>query len=187
MRKKNRPPLSTLGQTQNFESHQENDKEYYGCCRPQNREPDLPLVLLDPVFAIFVDETKTAALTGEDYAIARSLRSTMCEFYDGEPDRASVLRKELQRYKIVLCPAQIGSSGCSTDGHKESNNRPVLITKVKNEIGLGTAEPSIQAMLYYDLFFSEDNLWTEVSSYHPCFIMFLAGKCWCCLWGCLGY
>lgn len=77
-----------------FRAFQDTDK-YYACCRPSEREPDLVLTLLDPVFATFFEESQAAVLTREDYEAARSLRDTMCEFYDDEKQRASALREEL--------------------------------------------------------------------------------------------
>lgn len=160
--------------------------ESFACCRPLEREQDLPVILLDRVFATFIEESQTAVLTDEDYTTASNLRRTMCEFYKDKEVRAAVLRKELEKYDIKLAAAKIGSSRCSTDGHIEINSRPVLILEVKNEIGTGNAEPSIQALCYYNLFFTQYTTWTEVLSHHPCFIIFVAGKRRCYFLCCQG-
>lgn len=168
-----RPPI--LASTQQFISSQAGD-EFYSCCRPVGREPHLPLALLDPVFAAFIEESQAGVLTCEDYAVARRLRIATCEFFEDNDYRASVLRLELGSYDMFLASGNIGSSGLSTHGHIDCNNRPVLILEVRNEIGVGSSEPSIQAMLYYDTFCYEYKLWKD-ASLHPCFILSLAGKC----------
>lgn len=135
----------------------------------------MPLSLLDPVFALFVEESRTAVPTCEDYTAARRLRAVMCEFYSDDNSRTHALRQELKKYGIFFTGGKIGSSKRYTDGHIECNKRPALILKVKNEIGVGSTEPSIEAMLHYDMFCYEHKLWKD-PSLHPCFILSLVGK-----------
>lgn len=45
-----------LGKPTEFAEVQKDPVTYYGCFRPPDREPKLPLTLLDPVFARFVDD-----------------------------------------------------------------------------------------------------------------------------------
>lgn len=164
----------TLAQRTEFCAFQKTDG-YYACCRPGNREPDLPLTLLDPVFATFLEESQKAVLTREDYEAARSVRDAMCNFYRNRRHRASALRQELLDYGIEIIAGDIGDSDFSTDGHKQCNRRPTLITAVRNELGSGGGDPSIQTIAHFELFRTEYLLWTELQSYHPSFIMFVAG------------
>jgi hypothetical protein len=159
-----------------FKELQKDDRNFYGCGRPPDREPALPLTLRHPVFGHFVDDAKKIVPTREDYAIAHKLKQEMSDFYPNESDRRHKLCLALQEYGIQVQPGTIGASEFKTDGHTFTANRPTLILELKNEIGWRGAEPSLQALLYYCIFCDEYKLWEDYSSCHPCFIIILAGQ-----------
>jgi hypothetical protein len=158
-----------------FEELQKDDKVFFGCNRPPEREPAVPLALLHPVFGRFVDNTKTIAPKSEDYAIVQKLREEMCKFFVNEDTRRQALIDILRDYGLEIYPGPVGGSGKATDGHILIKKHPKLILEVKNEIVSGGAEPSLQAILYYDTFILQNKLWEDASTCHPCFVIFLAG------------
>jgi len=155
---------------------QRNDTSFFGCNRPPNREPEISIALLHPVFGKFKDDSKRATPTAEDYRCVRGLRECMLQFFDDEGIRRSKLLDILDDYGIGAQPGPIGSTSRTTDGHIVSNIHPRLIIEVKNDIGWKGAEPSLQALAYYDSFCRERKLWDDISSCHPCFIVCVAGK-----------
>jgi len=46
---------------------------------------------------------------------------------------------------------------------------------MRNEIGLGSAEPPFQALLYYQSFIDQFQLDKDPLTYHPCFIICVLG------------
>src|SRR5215475_8970058 len=64
---------SQQGQTPAFEEMQKGDL-FIACGRPSNREADVPLTLLHPVFGRFVDDCQNTKLTAADYKVAKVLR-----------------------------------------------------------------------------------------------------------------
>jgi hypothetical protein len=172
-RTKARAP-SQQGQTPEFEELQKGDL-YYACGRPVEREADVPLTLLHPVFGQFVDDCRKIAPTRADYAVAFQLREKMCAFYPNEGDRRQKICETLQKYGIAIHPGPIGGTEHKTDGHVCSCNRPVLILEVKNDIGWKGAEPSLQLVLYFWIFCDEHGLADE-SMCHPCLVVFIAGE-----------
>jgi hypothetical protein len=175
-RKKRPGQPSQQAQPPDFEQLQKDDIGFYGCNRPPTREPRLPLTLLHPVFGKFVDDAKTIAPTGEDYATAHELVQSMCAFHTSEGDRRKKICHILREYDIAIQPGPIGASENKTDGHVCTTTHPKFILEIKNEIGSKGAEPSLQALVYYRVFCDEYKLWDDVSTCHPCFIAFLAGQ-----------
>ena len=101
----------------------------------------------------------------------------MCRFYPNEGARRAELCDIFRHFGIDIHPGPIGSSQYATDGHAVTGrNHPKLIVEIKNEIGSTQADPSFQGLLYYDAFCDKYRLWEDVSTCHPCFIVFLAGK-----------
>lgn len=169
-------PPSRQAQTPTFEQTQRDDSCFFGCNRPPNREPGISITLLHPVFGRFVNDCKNVTPVTKDYAAAYTLRRRMCEFHGDEAKRRSQLMDILNEYGIDAQPGSIGSTECRTDGHIFTRSHPTLIIEVKNEIGWKGAEPTLEALAYYNIFCNEMKLWDDVSSCHPCFILCVAGK-----------
>ena len=102
----------------------------------------------------------------------------MCCFFSHENHRRDELIRIFKEYGIEVNPGDIGGTSIKTDGHADRNGRVMIIIELKNEIGAQGAEPSIQVVLYYDVFLQEYELWNDLSSCHPCFVVFVAGKSW---------
>ena len=102
----------------------------------------------------------------------------MCCFFSHENHRWDELIRIFKEYGIEVNPGDIGGTSIKTDGHADRNGRVMIIIELKNEIGAQGAEPSIQVVLYYDVFLQEYELWNDLSSCHPCFVVFAAGKSW---------
>jgi hypothetical protein len=100
----------------------------------------------------------------------------MCAFYANEGERRKHICSLFREYGIETHPGPIGSSNYATDGHVLHGRHPTFILELKNEIGAKGAEPSLQALLYYDKFARESDLATDATTCHPCFIAFLAGE-----------
>jgi hypothetical protein len=98
----------------------------------------------------------------------------MSMFYYDKAERRATLLGILQTIGLELHHACIKGTNINTDGLCESN--PIIILKVKNEIVENSAERSFQALLHYDNFVREYELWKDVSSIHSCFTITLVGK-----------
>ena len=174
--KRNPETPSQQARPKKFEELQKDDKIFFGCSRPPKREPAVPLALLHPVFGRFVDNAKTIVPKSEDYAIAQTLREEMCGFFVNEDKRRQALIDILRGYDLEIYPGPVGGSRKETDGHILIKKHPKLIVEMKNEIASGNAEPSFQAVLYYDTFILQNKLWEDATTCHPCFVIFLAGE-----------
>src|SRR5262245_46724002 len=168
---------SQQGQTPAFEEMQKGNL-FIACGRPLDREADVPLTLLHPVFGQFVDDCQKTRLTAADYNIAKVLREKMSAFYPHEGERRGEICKALQEYGIEVHPGPIAGTEHKTDGHVCTRDGPILIMEAKNDIGWKGAEPNLQLALYFRIFCHKLGLFGD-DSCHPCFVIFVAG-----LWEC---
>ena len=174
--KQRRGPPSTMGKPVEFAAVQKDPVTYYACARPPDRESKLPLNLLDPVFAEFVDNCRSVIPTEKAYECARELRMEMGKFYADELKRAQKLREILQTGGFEIRSEKIKDSKIETDGHILCQSNPTIIIEVKDEIGSAGAEPSLQSLLYYETFVRLYDLWKDMSSIHSCLIITLVGE-----------
>jgi hypothetical protein len=98
----------------------------------------------------------------------------MCLFFGTEDERRYSLCCLLREFAINVNPGPVAAKKCMTDGHVLHGKHPTLIQELKNEIGSLGAEPSLQALVYYDTFMRE--FWSDTSTCHPCFVIFVAGE-----------
>ncbi|KAF8622212.1 hypothetical protein AX15_007200, partial [Amanita polypyramis BW_CC] len=152
---------------------------YYYCPRPADKAYSIPLALLHEVFGKFSQERNTSEPTSHDYIYAETFRREMCNFYDQESARRVSFLYILQKYGIILKSASFDESDIRTDGYLDVNNRPIVILEVKNELGSGGADPSLQALIYYERLCEQGGLVADDTSYHPCFMLSLAGPRLC--------
>ncbi|GJJ11078.1 hypothetical protein Clacol_005309 [Clathrus columnatus] len=158
-----------------FAKMQLDEKYYYYCGRPYSREYAVPLTLLHPVFAQFVDDCKTIEFTSKDMDFAFDLKMEMSAFFDGESSRREKFYKMMKEiYAIEFKPdSPISPARYEMGGYISHNGRPILIAEVKNEMAGLTSEPILQALLYYMEVVKA--LSEDVSSCHPCFTLILVG------------
>jgi len=155
----------------------QNGPGFFLCSRPESNEHTVPLALLDPVFGEFVDDCRSIMLTSNDMVTARNLKTHMSEFYPRTEHRRYTFSMILENYGIPVHRRYIGDTEYRTDGYNEDFGHPSLISKVESEISSSPGgEPSLQALLYYHCFVREYALWKDVSTCHPCFIIFVAGE-----------
>ncbi|KAF8869287.1 hypothetical protein BD779DRAFT_1682365 [Infundibulicybe gibba] len=136
----------------------------FACARPPEQEPSLPLALTDPIFAKFIADCETIKLTEAGYHCAEKLRKKM-EFHETEADRGREFRVVLGIAGIEFDVESIEKEH-TTDGHISRGGRLVVVVEVRNEIGWPGAEPSLQALLYYDDF-AQKNLLAKDSNVGP--------------------
>jgi hypothetical protein len=91
------------------------------------------LMSLKPVFGKFVNDAKTIAPTGEDYATAHELVQSMLTFHTSEGYRHKTICHILRVYDIAIQPGLIGASESKTDGHICTTTCPKFILEIKNK------------------------------------------------------
>jgi hypothetical protein len=152
-------------------------KKEYLCNRPRDAACPVPVTLLEPIFADFVDDCRNYQPTVADSEFIQELSEEMCGFYTTEPDRMHAFRRLFLRHGIELHADTIGSSGCGTDGHMMSGKFAVVVVEGKNEIGSGSCEPFAQAMMYYRKILEDSS--GEISNLQsnvPSFLIAIFGK-----------
>jgi len=154
------------------------EEEEYLCNRPRRAADSLPVTLLEPIFAEFVDDSQNHQPTVCDNDFVWHLSEKMSSFYPDELTRMNVFRQLLHDYGIILDASMVGSTKCTTDGHLLSRNGKFVqvILEVKNEIGSDGVEPFAEAMLYYRKFMEESK--TEIvglRSVIPCIHIIVFG------------
>ncbi|KAG8938517.1 hypothetical protein FRC03_007149, partial [Tulasnella sp. 419] len=126
---------STLVQKSNLQGWlgSKNTVPPFLCGRPFRSEPRIPITLLHPVFAQFLDDDcEQHNPTPEDNAIVDELTEHL-----------------MLEYKIPVAPTYIEGTGYSADGHASVGHYVYLITEAKNEMGTGGRDPYIQSGLYH--------------------------------------
>ena len=128
------------------------------------------------MFGQFIDDSIGISPTVRDREYARRIHAEMCEWYTGEDKRRDRLIGLLRGYGIPVAAGIVPGSACWTDGHVViQDHHPIYIQEMKNEIGAGGAEPSLQGLAYYDRFLHQPELRNDTSTCHPCMIVYLAG------------
>jgi len=131
--------------------------------------PDpLPITLMHPVFAEFVQNCQSDTLSDESCTFANVLRQKMLEDYESEEEMAPVARGLLGKYLDVklLVTKPFGSE---TDGSYHVNNHLILNLEVKLQPGSG-CDPSMQNLAY---FFKQ--LPDKISHQLPCLLLDISG------------
>jgi hypothetical protein len=144
-------PSAATGNT--FFSENGREKKYL-CNRPRTVAKSLPVTLLEPVFAAFVDDCQNYQPTVDDNNFVRQLSEEMSYAYPSELDRMKAFRQLLRNYAIIL---DASMTKFVTDGHLLSHNGKFVqvISEGKNEIGSSSAEPFAQCMMSYRKFLKE--------------------------------
>ncbi|KAG2337141.1 hypothetical protein BDR05DRAFT_1048371 [Suillus weaverae] len=119
------------------------DKQEYLCNCPRRAADPVPVTLLEPIFAQFVDDCQNHQSTACDNDFVRQLSEKMSSFYPDELTQMNAFRQVLRDYGIILNASIVGSTKCMTDRHLLSTNGKFvqMIVEGMNKIGSGTAEP----------------------------------------------
>ncbi|KAG2095268.1 uncharacterized protein F5147DRAFT_584655 [Suillus discolor] len=156
------------------------DQQEYLCNRPRRAADPVPITLLEPIFAEFVDDCQKYEPTVHDNDFVLQLSEKMATFYPNELTRMNTFRQVLRDYGIILNASMVGSTGCTMDGHLLSTNGQfvLMIIEGKNEIGSGAAEPFMEAMLYYRKFMEDSKIeMARLRSFIPCIHIIVFGAC----------
>ncbi|KAG2047686.1 hypothetical protein BDR06DRAFT_1013629 [Suillus hirtellus] len=156
------------------------DQQEYLCNHPCRAVDPVPITLLEPIFAEFVDDCHKYEPTVHNNNFVLQLLEKMAFFYPNELARMNTFRQVLWDYSIMLNASMVGSTGCMTDRHLLSTNGQfvLMIIEGKNEIGSGAAEPFMEVMLYYRKFM--EDLKVEIArlwSFIPCIHIIVFGAC----------
>ncbi|KAG1717211.1 hypothetical protein EDB19DRAFT_1654662, partial [Suillus lakei] len=158
----------------------QDERQDYLCNRPHTVADPIPVTLLEPIFAKFVDDCQNHQPTVRDNDFVLQLSKTMSSFYPDELRRMDAFRKVLHDYGIILNASMVGSTKGTTNGHLLSINGKFVqvIAEGKNEIGGGGAEPFAEAMLYYRKFMEDlKNEIPNLRSVIPCIHIIVFGAC----------
>ncbi|KAL4062723.1 hypothetical protein V8B97DRAFT_2026677 [Scleroderma yunnanense] len=147
----------------------------------QEKQNPVPVALMEPIFAQFLDDCQTYKPTEKDNRFVRKLSYQMSTFYSQEHWRMAQFRSELYDYGIVLEAAAIDSA-IRTDGHLTVEDKfVVVIAEGKNEVGSGSGDPFAQALTYYHHFIRNMNgdnyRVARLCSVFPCFHIIVLGPC----------
>ncbi|KAG1784738.1 uncharacterized protein HD556DRAFT_199681 [Suillus plorans] len=148
------------------------DEQEYLCNRPRRAADPIPVTLLEPIFAKFVDDCQNHQPTVCDNDFVWQLSQIMSSFHPDELTRMLVFRQVLRDY--------VGSTNFTTDGHLLSTNGQFVqvILEVRNEIGSGATEPFAEAMLYYRKFMEDSKIEiVKLRSVIPCIHIIVFGAC----------
>ena len=130
--------------------------------RPSVKEFGLPTTLLHPAFGKFVDtfNNRHDILNRNDYEFATYFSNAMSDVYEGRNGEAKrnaeanrllseYLNKSVKRTNLGFGVSQTDGSVFANIGTVMSSEVLTLILEVKNEMGVGGCDPSIQGLGYY--------------------------------------
>ncbi|OAX42201.1 hypothetical protein K503DRAFT_797388 [Rhizopogon vinicolor AM-OR11-026] len=155
-------------------------EEEYLCNHPRDAADPVPVTLLEPIFAQFVDDCQEYQPTAKDSLFIRELSEEMYKYY-GSPDERMYACMQLLRYLNTEFTADTtGSSKWGTDGYLLSTcgKFAVVVVVGNNEIGSGGGDPFAQAMMYYRM--TMEDSWAEITNLRsivPSFLIIVFGAC----------
>ncbi|KAG1796018.1 uncharacterized protein HD556DRAFT_1471426, partial [Suillus plorans] len=146
------------------------EEQEYLCNRPRRAANPVPVTLLEPIFAEFVDNCQNHQSMVYDNELVWRLSEKMSCFYPDELSRMNVFRHVLRQCGIIL----------NSDGHLLSSDGMFVqvILEGKNEIGSDGAEPFAEAMLYHRKFMQDSKVeLAKLWSVMPCIHIIVFGAC----------
>ncbi|KAG2052597.1 hypothetical protein BDR06DRAFT_972977 [Suillus hirtellus] len=155
------------------------DQQEYLCNHPHRATDPVPITLLEPIFAEFMDDCHKYEPTVHDNDFVLQLSEKMASFHPNELAQMNTFQQVLWDYGIILNASMVGSTGCTTDRHLLSTNGQfvLMIIEGKNKIRSGAAEPFMEVMLYYRKFM--EDLKVEIArlwSFIPCIHIIVFGS-----------
>lgn len=145
--------------------------------RPEGTQ-DLPITLLHPVFGRFLDECDSISPMRPDYTLALELSEHMRKSPEVEPQRVDGFNKIINGYldaPFALIPGLIPGSQDPSDGHAIVDNRLLILTAAKKEVGATGAEPLVQASYHY-VEWGRKAVGNHLNSVMPCLFIVYFGK-----------
>ncbi|KAG2064398.1 hypothetical protein BDR04DRAFT_1061843 [Suillus decipiens] len=146
--------------------------------RPLGAVDPVPVTLLEPIFARFVDNCQDYQPTARDNEFVWQLSEKMSLFYPDELARMYAFREVLLGYDIELNVSMVGSTKCMHLFSPDEKFVQVIVGG-KNEIGSsGSAEPFAEAILSYRKFMEESKSEiVRLRSVMPCIHIIVFGAC----------
>jgi hypothetical protein len=146
--------------------------------RPKASCTTIPIALLHQVFANFLEDYRRHEPTERDNKWLTELRHAMLQEYAEETLRCSEFRQIFEKHTGIKIPdASIPGSSYRTDGHYDIAGHYLLITEGKNEwVGI-SADPQLQAFLYYIQSAKSNVDKVSKGDSLPCLIIYYVGKC----------
>ena len=165
---------SSGGQPKIFAEKQATDAKIL-CSRPPGTSPPIPLTLLHPAFAKFVDDCEQSVPSYQINQFTLKIAESMSEFYPNETARAKALKLLFSDLGIELQTIRITGTGYEMDAALIKGNKfPVVCGEIKNDAANNNVDPFLQAILYY-LEQTREVAPTLPSSILPALIVICAG------------
>jgi hypothetical protein len=139
---------STGGQPKIFAEKQTTDAKIL-CSRPPGTSPPIPLTLLHPIFAKFVDDCEHSQPSRQINQFTLKLAESMSQFYADEKARTKELKLLFSDLGIDLQTIRITGTGYEMDAALIKGNKFLLVCgEIKNNAA-NNVDPFLQAILYY--------------------------------------
>ena len=139
---------SSGGQPKIFEEKQATDAKIL-CNRPTGTSPPIPLTLLHPIFAKFVDDCEHSQLSRQINQFTLKLAESMSKFYPDENARTKEFNLLFSELGIDLQTIKITGTGYEMDAGLIKGNKFLLVCgEIKNEAA-NNVDPFLEAILYY--------------------------------------
>ncbi|KAF8623880.1 hypothetical protein AX15_006152 [Amanita polypyramis BW_CC] len=139
---------SSGGQPKVFAEKQATDAKIM-CGRPQETSAPIPLTLLHPIFAKFVDDCEHSQPSRQINQFTLKLAASMSKFYPDEKARTKELKLLFSDLGIDLQTIRITGTVYETDAALIKGNKFLLVCgEIKNNAA-NNVDPFLQAILYY--------------------------------------
>jgi hypothetical protein len=182
------PPPSSFALINNLYDLQEKNSQDLLICRPSGLV-SVPLILYNAAFLLFKIKFDDENLRMDKKHNQWSLKciNTMTKFYSDEKRRLKVFHELIRELlnkdvKVVTLDDDNSNDGIlELDFH--SYSVLYLLIEIKNEIGTGKCDPTVQAAVSYAKFYAQEKNQKLLKGCNlPCFIIGLAGP-WICILG----
>ena len=139
---------STGGEPANFAKKQETDGKIF-CGQPPETSPPIPLTLLHPIFAQFVDDCEHSQPSHQINKFTFKFANSMSKFYPNESARENELKNCFSELGIIFEKVKISGTRYEIDAGIEDNRFLIVCGEIKNDPAKNAADPFLQATLYY--------------------------------------
>ena len=164
---------SSGGQPKIFAEKQATDAKIL-CSRPPGTSPPIPLTLLHPIFAEFVEDCEQSQPSRQINQFTLKFAESMSKFHPDEKARTKELKLLFSDLGIDLQTIRITGTGYEMDTALIKGNKFLLVCgEIKNDAA-NNVDPFLQAILYY-LEQTREVAATFPSSILPAMILICAG------------
>ena len=119
------------------------------CSRPPETSPPIPLTLLHPIFAKFVDDCEHSQPSRQINQFTLKLAESMSKFYPDENARTKGLKLLFSDIGIDLQTIRITGTGYEMDAVLIRGNKFLIICGEIKDGAANNVDPFLQAILYY--------------------------------------